>query len=186
MGKRKSKKKVMKKKKPTVDKVYDCPFCNHRKVVECEMNTKLNLGTLKCRICGVTYQIPINHLTHPIDVFSEWIDECAQVNDPANQMEEMDSVAHMLDPDELERALATDEYGDDIHRDREASFPEHHGIAREGMIHDDIKNEMEPGLLQDMNYRERSSSPLTMNQAVARVANNEDDFGERKFVPLHS
>ncbi len=33
MGKRKSKARVMKKEKPTVPKIFDCPFCNHAQTV---------------------------------------------------------------------------------------------------------------------------------------------------------
>jgi len=173
MGKRKSKKKVMKKKKEVVATVYDCPFCNHRKVVECSMNRKLNLGTLKCRICGVTYQMPINHLTHPIDLFSEWVDECAQVNDPLNQMDDMNSDTHMLEnPDELERALGMEDYGNEIY-----------GEMIDERVNDDI-NRMQ----QTVNYQNRSSSPLSMTHAVASVANHSEDFGlgERELTPLHS
>ena len=37
MGKRKVSKKVVKKLQPKLDRVFDCPFCNHSKTVEVEM-----------------------------------------------------------------------------------------------------------------------------------------------------
>jgi transcription elongation factor Elf1 len=37
MGKRKSKARVMKKVVALVATVFDCPFCNHQKTVECKM-----------------------------------------------------------------------------------------------------------------------------------------------------
>ena len=40
------------------------------------MDLKVGVGSLDCRLCGATFQMPIHHLHEPIDVFSEWLDEC--------------------------------------------------------------------------------------------------------------
>lgn len=40
------------------------------------MDFRAGLGSLLCRICGASYQMPIHHLHEPIDVFSEWLDDC--------------------------------------------------------------------------------------------------------------
>lgn len=80
MGRRKSKAKVIKKKRATVPKIFDCPFCNHAKCVECVLNMHKSIGTIKCRICDTKFQTSINFLTEPIDIFSEWIDECEAIN----------------------------------------------------------------------------------------------------------
>lgn len=40
------------------------------------MDFKLGIGSLNCRLCGASYQMPIHHLNEPIDVFSEWLDDC--------------------------------------------------------------------------------------------------------------
>lgn len=40
------------------------------------MDTKGGIGSLACRLCGASYQMPIHHLHEPIDVFSEWLDDC--------------------------------------------------------------------------------------------------------------
>src|SRR4051794_41007142 len=80
MGKRKSKARVMKKAVATVATVFSCPFCNHNNTVECKLNYNTNLGLLKCRVCSVNYQMEINHLTEPIDIYSEWIDETEKIN----------------------------------------------------------------------------------------------------------
>ena len=40
------------------------------------MDLKVGLGKLDCRLCGASYQMPIHHLHEPIDVFSEWLDDC--------------------------------------------------------------------------------------------------------------
>eukprot|EP01083_Nonionella_stella_P069534 185408_1 len=88
MGRRKSKKRVIKMKAPTVSKIFDCPFCNHSKTVECKLDKRKMIGTINCRICTVSFQTIIHHLSEPVDVYSDWIDECQKVNeaqiDPVN------------------------------------------------------------------------------------------------------
>lgn len=44
--------------------------------MECTMKLKDGIGSLNCRLCAVSYQMPIHHLHEPIDVFSEWLDAC--------------------------------------------------------------------------------------------------------------
>ncbi|KAL3803436.1 hypothetical protein ACHAWO_003591 [Cyclotella atomus] len=64
------------KKKPTLAKRFKCPFCANDDVVEAKMDLKSGTGSLSCRICSASYQMPIHHLHEPIDVFSEWLDDC--------------------------------------------------------------------------------------------------------------
>ena len=45
-------------------------------VVECKMDLSKGVGSLACRMCSASYQMPIHHLHEPIDVFSEWLDDC--------------------------------------------------------------------------------------------------------------
>jgi transcription elongation factor Elf1 len=40
------------------------------------MDMKSGVGRLDCRLCGANYQMPIHHLHEPVDVFSEWLDDC--------------------------------------------------------------------------------------------------------------
>ena len=40
------------------------------------MDFRAGTGSLSCRLCGASYQMPIHHLHEPIDVFSEWLDDC--------------------------------------------------------------------------------------------------------------
>eukprot|EP00462_Mataza_sp_D1_P002711 CAMPEP_0175101098 /NCGR_PEP_ID=MMETSP0086_2-20121207/7562_1 /TAXON_ID=136419 /ORGANISM="Unknown Unknown, Strain D1" /LENGTH=79 /DNA_ID=CAMNT_0016375499 /DNA_START=91 /DNA_END=330 /DNA_ORIENTATION=+ len=70
----------MKKEVAKVATSFDCPFCNHAGTVECSLNRSTELGTIKCRVCDTKFQTTINYMTEPIDVFSEWIDECEKVN----------------------------------------------------------------------------------------------------------
>jgi transcription elongation factor Elf1 len=53
------------------------------------------LGIIKCRICDAKYQCVTDNLSDPIDVYSEWIDECSKANaedqdDVASDEEEVD------------------------------------------------------------------------------------------------
>lgn len=40
------------------------------------MDFKIGIGSLSCRLCAASFQMPIHHLNEPIDVFSEWLDDC--------------------------------------------------------------------------------------------------------------
>ncbi len=80
MAKKKSRQKVIKIKKDVVSTVFDCPFCNNKKTVEVIMNKKELRSIIKCRICTSSWSMKWNNLLEPIDVYSEWIDECEKVN----------------------------------------------------------------------------------------------------------
>jgi transcription elongation factor Elf1 len=80
MGKRKSRKAPQKKIAQKVPKVFDCPFCNHEKSVECKLDHKLALGVVRCRVCAADYQTRITYLMEPVDVYADWIDECDKIN----------------------------------------------------------------------------------------------------------
>ncbi|GME97891.1 unnamed protein product [Ambrosiozyma monospora] len=43
------------------------------------MDKKTNIGTLNCKICGQSFQSPINSLSQPIDIYSDWVDACEAV-----------------------------------------------------------------------------------------------------------
>ena len=51
------------------------------------MDFRLGIGSLDCRLCGASYQMPIHHLHEPVDVFSEWLDDCeaAALGKPTGQ-----------------------------------------------------------------------------------------------------
>jgi transcription elongation factor Elf1 len=40
------------------------------------MDLSKGVGSLKCRMCSASYEMPIHHLHEPVDVFSEWLDDC--------------------------------------------------------------------------------------------------------------
>mmetsp|Transcript_10173 Transcript_10173/g.27899 ORF Transcript_10173/g.27899 Transcript_10173/m.27899 type:complete len:171 (-) Transcript_10173:673-1185(-) len=76
MGRRAKKAPVQTKKRATLAKRFKCPFCSNENAVECKMDFKAGTGALSCRLCGASYQMPIHHLHEPVDVFSEWLDDC--------------------------------------------------------------------------------------------------------------
>ncbi|ODV83371.1 hypothetical protein CANARDRAFT_29998 [[Candida] arabinofermentans NRRL YB-2248] len=79
MGKRKSSAKPQKKIKQVLDTQFSCLFCNHEKSVNCTLDKKVSIGTLKCKVCGQSFQSPINSLSQPIDIYSDWVDACEAV-----------------------------------------------------------------------------------------------------------
>lgn len=74
-GKRKTKKKVVSKKKVTVPKQFKCPFCNHEGSCDVKLDRGAETGAIACRVCGESYQCRITYLSAPVDVFCDWIDE---------------------------------------------------------------------------------------------------------------
>ena len=79
MGRRKkAAKKVVKKKRPTLSKVFRCLFCNTEKAVECKIDLKKSrTGVLQCTACHAKYERPVHELTQPIDLYHRWLDETA-------------------------------------------------------------------------------------------------------------
>jgi len=92
MGKRKTRKPPPKKVMPKLPTSFDCPFCNNEGTVECTINRKTSIGALACRICGAKYSTNITYINDPIDVYSEWIDECEKVNANRDEDEDEDEV----------------------------------------------------------------------------------------------
>lgn len=104
MGKRKSRAKPVKKVVAKVPTTFDCPFCNHEKAVDCKIDKDTQIGSIRCRICNESFQMITTctplfssssaflcrissssgwtdaDLSEPIDVYSEWIDQCEAAN----------------------------------------------------------------------------------------------------------
>ena len=74
MARNKTRKKLYKKSKLKVATIFDCPVCYHPKTVECKMDRKKMTATVECRMCNAIFNMAINHLSDPVDVFHEWID----------------------------------------------------------------------------------------------------------------
>nr|GMC76669.1 transcription elongation factor 1 homolog [Ipomoea batatas] len=83
MGKRKSRAKPPPKKRiDKLDTAFTCPFCSHGSSVECRIDKKNSIGEAVCNICKASFSTTATTLTEPIDIYSEWIDECERVNPP--------------------------------------------------------------------------------------------------------
>uniref|UniRef100_N1R567 Transcription elongation factor 1 homolog n=1 Tax=Aegilops tauschii TaxID=37682 RepID=N1R567_AEGTA len=79
MGKRKSaRSKAAPRKK--VEKL-ETAFCSHAAAVECTIELDIKIATASCYVCLESYSTVPDALTEPIDVYSEWIDECERVNE---------------------------------------------------------------------------------------------------------
>ena len=100
MGKRKSSAKPQKKIKQTLDTVFTCLFCNHEKAVICTLDRKNLLGELHCKICGQSFQTAIHSLSQPVDIYTDWIDACEDLNAEAEQNGDVDEYS---DDDEDEK-----------------------------------------------------------------------------------
>ncbi|CAZ80804.1 unnamed protein product [Tuber melanosporum] len=84
MGKRKRstrKPNVFKKKEP-LSTTFMCLFCNNQDTVACVLDKKAGIGSLSCRACGQRFKMNINYLSAPIDVYSEWVDACDEIENP--------------------------------------------------------------------------------------------------------
>ncbi|VDL17547.1 unnamed protein product [Hymenolepis diminuta] len=82
MGRRKSSRKPPQKAKviEPLPKQFNCPFCNHERSCEVEIDRERRTGYVKCSICLEDYQTSINALSQAIDVYNDWIDQCEAVN----------------------------------------------------------------------------------------------------------
>mmetsp|Transcript_8237 Transcript_8237/g.10786 ORF Transcript_8237/g.10786 Transcript_8237/m.10786 type:complete len:147 (+) Transcript_8237:84-524(+) len=116
MGRRAKKAPVQTKKKVKLSKRFKCPFCANEDTVECKMDFKMSIGSLNCRLCAANYQMPIHHLHEPVDVFSEWLDDCEAAANPRAAA----AVAG---------GIAEPRYNDEIEDDDEDDLPEGSGMT---------------------------------------------------------
>lgn len=65
---------------PKVEDTFNCPFCNSHKSVSCTMDWENERGTVECSECKLGFTCNINHLTEPIDIYHEWVDQCDEAN----------------------------------------------------------------------------------------------------------
>lgn len=87
MGKKKSTtRKPAKKVKQTLDITFTCLFCNHERSVSCTLDKKIGIGELHCKICGQNFQSTIHSLSKPVDVYSDWIDACEDLEEEAKDV----------------------------------------------------------------------------------------------------
>jgi len=44
------------------------------------MDKEKSIGHIRCNVCAAAYQMIINYLSEPVDIYSEWIDKCQEEN----------------------------------------------------------------------------------------------------------
>ncbi|CAI0560102.1 unnamed protein product [Linum tenue] len=113
MGKRKSsatKKLAAKKPKHAekLEKVFSCPFCGFVDCVDPHLDKEVGIATLRCFRCDASYTTRMNRLTEPIDVFSEWIDECQLVNPDSTTSRRGDSPFRSSRPSKIPKHQLTE------------------------------------------------------------------------------
>ncbi|KAG0130066.1 transcription elongation factor Elf1 like-domain-containing protein [Tuber indicum] len=84
MGKRKrsTRKPTTFRKKEPLATTFMCIFCNNQDTVACVLDKKTGIGSLSCSACGQRFKMSINYLSAPIDVYSEWVDVCDEIENP--------------------------------------------------------------------------------------------------------
>ncbi|KAL7572493.1 hypothetical protein ACA910_000319 [Epithemia clementina (nom. ined.)] len=127
MGRRAKKQAVVTKKKAKLSKRFKCPFCSNDDTVECKMDFKASIGSLNCRVCGAAYQMPIHHLHEPIDVFSEWLDDCEVAANPHAQQAQQQREGGVEGG--AAAAEQVDDLLDDDEDDEEDDMPSGSGLA---------------------------------------------------------
>ncbi len=60
--------------------MFNCPFCNSAKSVHCELDHNKEEARMSCTKCPGQFEMRITHLTEPIDVYHEWLDQCEAAN----------------------------------------------------------------------------------------------------------
>lgn len=59
-----------------IEKRFACPKCHQDSVVQCRIMKVQKRGYAFCSVCEAQFRCKANNLTNPIDVYSEWVDEC--------------------------------------------------------------------------------------------------------------
>jgi len=76
LGRRKSRK-VVKRPRKTIPKVFQCPICGEN-TVTVEMKRDENIAIVSCGSCKKKEEIKISKISEPIDAYSIFVDICSQ------------------------------------------------------------------------------------------------------------
>lgn len=100
-------------------------------VVECKMDLSKGVGSLKCRMCSASYEMPIHHLHEPIDVFSEWLDDC-EAAERGEVAAASSSSARRGGGGDMSKAVhdTSQDYDDDDDEEDEDDLPEASGLGQ--------------------------------------------------------
>ncbi|KAL7524957.1 hypothetical protein ACHAXR_002221 [Thalassiosira sp. AJA248-18] len=92
------------------------------------MDLSKGVGSLACRMCSASYQMPIHHLHEPIDVFSEWLDDC-EAAERGEVATASSSSARQTNMREVVHDTSQDHYDDDDDEE-EDELPEASGLGQ--------------------------------------------------------
>ncbi|KAA8492855.1 Transcription elongation factor 1-like [Porphyridium purpureum] len=91
MGKRKkASKPPPKAKRPTLEKVFDCPMCGNENCVDSKIDATEKLGTVSCRNCKEHFVKKVHKLEKGVDVYASWIDSIEDANNAGREDDERD------------------------------------------------------------------------------------------------
>ncbi|KAH9255713.1 hypothetical protein BASA81_006107 [Batrachochytrium salamandrivorans] len=94
-GSKKSSVKPMPKRKPKLDKVFQCPNCSqveaHCTITKPTKDVRESVASIRCTACqeGHRFRGKVTYLTEPVDIFSDWLDFIAN---PSAQMKKRPSL----------------------------------------------------------------------------------------------
>lgn len=182
MGKRKSSRKPVKKVVAKLDSSFNCLFCNHNNSITCNLDKKILVGSLRCKICGTKFQTKINVLSQPVDVYSDWFDAVEEVNSKDNRKSYGASHNGVSDDEgsssdyESSSEENSDSDDDDL---RETKKTRRHQIIEEE--EDDDNDEREYADKGDEDEQERSKSPQGENGDGDGDDDDDDEDSDEDF-----
>lgn len=122
-------------------------------VVECKMDLSKGVGSLSCRMCSASYEMPIHHLHEPIDIFSEWLDDC-EAAERGDIAAASSSSRRGVSGGDMNRVVhdTSQDYDDDDDDDEEDDLPPASGLG--------MKNKLLPSA-EEGNKKRKASAAVT-------------------------
>ncbi|EGD78115.1 hypothetical protein PTSG_08993 [Salpingoeca rosetta] len=173
MGRRKSKQVAPKKRGGgRLPKIFACPFCKHEKSCHVEMLRSEGIGRISCKNCTEHFEVPINALSEPVDVFTEWIDEC----DRANKVHEQQEAARQQQQQQQQQQAQGTRRGQSGQHRSSSQVRSIHGLDDDDEEDDDFAL---PSALdrEDSSYKQGSNG----NAASRRFVGDDDSDDEADY-----
>jgi transcription elongation factor Elf1 len=118
------------------------------------MDLSKGVGSLSCRMCSASYEMPIHHLHEPIDVFSEWLDDCEAAERGEVAAASSSSSRRGGGGGDMSRVVhdTSQDYDDDDDDDEEDDLPPASGLG--------MKNKSLP-IAQEGNKKRKAAAAVT-------------------------
>ena len=98
---------------PKLDKIFSCPECGRKKVVDVRFIKKDKKAFLRCHACGEEYETELKRAMAPIDVFYKWIDEKDKEREKEDENQNKDEENDEQENYENENEEADEDEGDE-------------------------------------------------------------------------